>query len=288
MKTRGEDTAKSYHKVLEPRLTGIYEALLANSGASRTGSSSSKGSERELFVSRFLSQIFPPIYRFASGDITDIYEQISGQIDIVAEHPLMCSFPTVENSPRLFLAESVAFAIEVKSSLGRQWTQVLRTARKLKSLKRFYKRDGYLRDSKGFARVATERPEQAAFYTEISNTYAAKARGLPPGPSPRIPLYVVGYEGWKDKDELTKKLTKAQNKGLPLVDGVLQLKPLRFMTFEAEGCGQFAEGPLALLTFIDALEWHFNQNVVPNRLAWTYLVETKHAREESEADQLQE
>ena len=44
-------------------------------------SSSTKGTERELFVDEFLSKVLPPIYRFGTGDVTDLAGNKSGQLN---------------------------------------------------------------------------------------------------------------------------------------------------------------------------------------------------------------
>ena len=109
--------------------------LLAAHAAGGKMSSASKGNERETFVSSFLRQVFPAHFRFGTGDITDSDERISGQVDVVVEYPNLYSFPVFEASPRLYLAEGVAATVEIKSDLSTQWSQVEKTASKLKKIK---------------------------------------------------------------------------------------------------------------------------------------------------------
>jgi len=49
-----------FQKYLEPRLDALHKMVMAGFYGSGELSSASKGSERELFVNTFLSQIFPP------------------------------------------------------------------------------------------------------------------------------------------------------------------------------------------------------------------------------------
>ena len=142
----------------------------------------------------------------------------------MAEYPLMCSFPQHEKAPRLFLAETVAVAIEVKSNLQAQWSEVLRTARQVKRLRRQFKRDAKLADAAHLASVAgNHEPKHAAQLREISRGMEAEANALPSGPGENIPLYVVGYFGWKNAQALEKKLVGAMDGDVRLVDGVFQL-----------------------------------------------------------------
>ena len=93
-------------------------------------SSATKGTERELFVEVFLKNVLPLGYRFGTGDITDVHSHRTGQIDLVVEHFTTPSFPLVGAAiPRLYLAEGVAAAIEVKSDLSSQWDEVVDTGR---------------------------------------------------------------------------------------------------------------------------------------------------------------
>jgi hypothetical protein len=105
------------------------------------GIAASKGREREAFIHFFLSQILPSIPQFGCGDITDCNGQNtqegegkSGQLDIVIECPFLPSLPSL-GMRRLYLAESVAAVIEVKSDVASQWDEVQRTAMKVKQLR---------------------------------------------------------------------------------------------------------------------------------------------------------
>lgn len=99
--------------------------------------SASKGTEREIFVEIFLRNVLPPAYRFGTGVITDTVGKQSGQIDVVVEHAIVPSFPLVGASiPRLYLAEGVGAAVEVKSDLPGQWEEVLATGKSVGALHR--------------------------------------------------------------------------------------------------------------------------------------------------------
>ena len=66
-------------------------------------------------------------------------------------------------------------------------------------------------------------------------------------PSTRIPLFVVGYTGWKQKETVAEKLSKN-----PDVDGVLVIDSGAFVS-TAEYGGIVGDGPWGLWAFICAV-----------------------------------
>ena len=111
-------------KQLEDRLNAIKKIAFAHYEAGVELSSHSKGREREVFVSEFLSKVFPNGYRFSSGDIVDLKGSTAGQVDLVLEFPYEPSFPMPWGEERLILSHSVIAALEIKSSID-QWQEVL-------------------------------------------------------------------------------------------------------------------------------------------------------------------
>lgn len=178
------------------RLRGIHNILNCAYAAGAGLSSATKGAERQAFVHHFLSVILPSPFRFGTGDITDSLENRSGEIDIVIEYPFLPSFPTVPGSePRLYLAESVAATIEVKSDISSQWDEAVRTANRLHDVYRMY-------------------------------SYASGEN-----PGEKIPLFVVGYKGWKDIETLNSHLAEVAD----LISGILVLDPGCFVSNERFG-----------------------------------------------------
>jgi hypothetical protein len=149
-------------------------------------SAASKGREREIFVNDFLKNIMPPIYRFGTGDITDSSGRKSGQVDVVIEYPFGPSLPALGDSQvRLYVAETAAAVIEVKSDLAGQWDEVVATANKVKSLSR--------------------------------NFGATMTMGMAAGP--QIPVVAVGFRGWNKLETVQKKLQEN-----PSVDAALVIE----------------------------------------------------------------
>ncbi len=111
-------------------------------GVHQAGSSlsnNSRGNERQGFIDSFLGNVLPPLYRFGTGDATDAHGARSGQLDVVVEYPISPSLPVTGGSAtRLYLAESIAAVIEVKSDVAKQWQQAQQTASQLAPLQRAF------------------------------------------------------------------------------------------------------------------------------------------------------
>jgi len=244
-----------YNKYLNERLGGMLKSMDAAYEASIPLSNTSKGDEREWFVNNLLSLVFPTHYRFSSGEITDRYTNISGQVDIVVEFPHRYSLAAYSGGPRLFMAESVASVIEVKSDLINQWDQVCETARKLKQVRRtFYHhywqemlkeaKDGITTDGRAVAST----PEVQDKIIRMCQTQLKKSNGK--GTEP-IPIFAVGYDGWKTKEKIVEKIKDSP------VDGIFVIKPRLFST------GGFVfEGSASLSRFLSSLENNLNENVM--------------------------
>lgn len=165
------------------RLRGIQAQLMAAHVANSSMSANSRGRERETFISDFLAAVLPPSYRFGSGDATDLTGKRSGQLDVVVEHPIGPSLPAVGSAAtRLYLAETVAAVIEVKSNLTNQWDEVIHTINALAPLRRDYP--------------------------------SMMTMGLKP--TSHIPLIAVGYKGWKTFDTIKERI-----KDHPAIAGIL-------------------------------------------------------------------
>jgi hypothetical protein len=197
------------------RLAGIQGVLNSVHAAGGPMSASTRGQERQAFISSFLSNVLPPTFRFGSGDATDAGGHRSGQLDVVVEFPFSPSLPSVGGEPttRLYLAESVAAVVEVKSNVSNQWDEAQRTAALLFPLRRTF---------------------QA--YSAFGNA-----------PTDNIPLFVAGYKGWKTVEKVREKL--AEN---PDIAGILVIDPGIFVSSSEYG-GIQAIGPWSLWALITAL-----------------------------------
>ena len=173
------------NQAIRERLEGIQRALTALHAGGSLMSSASKGTEREYFVRQFLAQVFPPTFRFGSGDIIDTGGSASsGQVDVVIEFPYFPSLPLFGADPRIYLAEGVSVAIEVKSNLKDQWAEVCAKGEKIKELQRDYS---------GIVPMEHE------------------------GPASQVPVVAVGFTGWRNAKTLRDHVEKAPGVDLALI-----------------------------------------------------------------------
>jgi hypothetical protein len=187
---------------LKQRLDGIRYILMAHHAAGKRLPNAAKGSERETLVREFLARVFPSPFRFGTGAIIDSDGRKSGQIDVVAEFPFFPSFPTPGAQERLYLAESVSFALEVKSDLTAQWDEVEKTAEAILPLRR--KWNGHV----GF--------EQGRL--QLANASTS-----------RIPFVAIGFIGSKKVETLEKRLRDTPECLRP--DGALVLESGTYVCF---------------------------------------------------------
>lgn len=194
--------------LLVNRLESIRAGLMSSYRGGGGLSSATKGMEREHFLNNFLKEVMPPSYRFGCGDITDSFGNKSGQVDVVIENAYFPSLTLSVGGPRLYLAESVAAALEVKSDISSQWSQLHTTATALKSLRRYF-------------------------------AGGTVSFGSGP-PTSEIPLFAVGYTGWQSMAPLEEKVEAG------LVDGILVIDPGLFAS-NKKWFGIRASGPQSLL-----------------------------------------
>lgn len=198
------------NEALRGRLRGIREILMAHHRASALLPDAAKGAERETLVREFLEKVFPAPYRFGSGAVADAGGGTSGQLDVVVEFPFFASFPAPAGGHRLYLAESVAFVMEVKSDLSSQWKQVEKTAEKLHPLRRRWR---------GHLRVDAE--------VGISTVQASVSR---------IPLVAVGFKGYQNLENLRERLEATPEERRP--DAALVVESGAYVGWQMCGIGE--------------------------------------------------
>ena len=213
-----------YSDVLDRRLKGIQNSLISSYESGGGMSSASRGIEREQFIESFLRKVLPPGYRFGSGDAIDIQGNHSGQLDVVVEFTFLPSIPAIGAEPRIYLAEGIAAVIEVKSDLSKQWSEVIETSTKLRKLKREFQVPGF----------------------------------TPYGPPMKeIPIFAVGYTGWKNIETVREKTYSG------VVDGVFVIDKGLFSTRGDFPYGLWAnDGPRSLWAFISCLHTATNSIVI--------------------------
>jgi hypothetical protein len=178
---------------LKQRLDGLLDHFRAGFLAGLEGASANRGTEREAFLSAFLSQVLPPIYRVGTGEITDDNGKRSGQLDIIIEMPWAPSFGFPGSPVRLYPAEAVGVVIEVKSNVADQWTEVERTAASLGALR-----------------------QRLSGHSVHGDTLRIHNESVEP-----IPIFVVGYRGWKSVAPVKSRLLTSELDGILILENPL-------------------------------------------------------------------
>jgi uncharacterized protein DUF6602 len=212
------------------RIKAIQDSLLATYRGGAGLPSAMVGGERELVLHGLLRETLPPIYRFGQGVITDATSQLTGQIDLVMELPFGPSLPMPAGSHRLYLAESVAAVIEIKSDLSSQWRDMENTIRLVRQLDR---------DPGHPTRFVTEEsPLPDKRITEIQG----------------IPCYAVGFRGFSTVERLCQRLEMTEPAARP--HGALVIESGAFV-----GVTGSADGEAGLYRLIAELVEVFNSAV---------------------------
>lgn len=220
------------HEHLRLRTEAIHKQLLAVHGGGDAMSNATRGSEREAFVDLLLRGCLPHPYRFGSGEVIDAHGNISGQIDLVIEHPFFPSFPLLGTSQhRLYFIEGIAVAIEVKSSQA-QFQDAVSTMVRFEALS-----------------------QDADWPIEAKESHTSRhGRSSVTSFPDRNAFAIVLYRGWS-KQETLQEHCRACN-----VAVMLQLDPLMFYAAnyrseigESLGHEMVTSGPEALLAFVFVL-----------------------------------
>lgn len=148
-----------------------------------------QGSEREIFINNLLSLMLPTAFRVGTGEVIDSYGHKSKQTDIVVECPFGARFPIGTGNANMYLAENVAFTIEVKSDISSEWDDITVKSTAMRKITR-----------------ALIPP------TSSSETMVPKARM-------RVPIFIVSYTGNKKMETIIKHLEEIAPASRP--DGIL-------------------------------------------------------------------
>lgn len=195
------------------RLQGIQNILNGVHQASTPLTNNTSGAERAAIIDSFLSAVFPNQFRFGTGDAIDVAGNRSGQLDVVIENSFSPSLPIPSGNTRLYLAESIASVVEVKSNVAVQWQQAVHTANQLAPLTRNF----------------------------------GATMSIGPAATTDIPLFIVGYTGWNQIQTLQTNIATVPN-----IDGILIINHGLFVSSPRFG-GITATGAWALWGLITCL-----------------------------------
>lgn len=170
---------ENIHEYVKQRCGVIHESMMLQWKSTIGCPAPIQGAEREIFIANLLSIMIPPNHRIGSGVIVDSYGQKSRQTDIVVECPYGVRFPIGTGNTSLFVAESVAFTIEVKSHFSKQWPDLIKIIGESYSVKR--------RRKKGYR-------------GEYGEGSVVDTQSISP------PLFIVAYSGPRDLETIHRRM----------------------------------------------------------------------------------
>lgn len=252
-------------KLIRDRLKHIQRTLKAAYEASqelKSEHSTITGTEREIFVTNFLREMFPPQFRFGSGAIIDKDGHKTGQLDIVIELPFTPSFTLGQDTPRIYLADTIGAVIEVKSDLRRQWNDFEKQL-KFKPPSEDGSKSVYALKEVERGVSILEEPSKWKLRDKLSNT---------------IPAYVVGYRGYSTLGWLKRKMKERNNQEKndkgdldPWIRGALQVEPPMFVGSDENADKYSCQGAEAFGAFIASLDFELQRVVWGHADLWGYF-----------------
>ncbi|MGI6370808.1 MAG: hypothetical protein GX372_01260 [Ignavibacteria bacterium] len=206
-------------ELFSKKIENIHKNLMECYRDTQKYSPTITGAEREIFNRELFQKILPTTYRVGAGTIVDNIGSETGQIDAVIELPFSLSFPISSGENRVYLADTIGAAFEIKSNLNDQWNEAIAKIEEIKTLNRH----------------RVEKEEMTLLDTL------------------KIPAFIISYTGQKKIETIYKKLENVQPKNWP--DGILIVEDGIFYG-RAAGCNRVyeAENPSgSILAFISCL-----------------------------------
>ena len=204
------------------KLEDIHTSLMARYHETAGFSSAISGTEREVVMKELLQRVLPGSFRIGSGAILDASGRETGQVDAVIERSFSLSFPIGSESNRLYVADSVCAAFEIKSDLYRQGKEAKAKIEKIRALRRFDIPEDQKRD-----RVIQ-------------------------GDALFIPCFIIGFKGHTTEETLQGNFLDPRNRYAP--SGVLCIESELFFGQSPGGNWHTARGkPGCILGFLNCL-----------------------------------
>lgn len=173
-------------ELFKKKIENIHSNLIECYRDSQSYSPTITGTEREIFHQNLLTKILPNNYRVGSGTITDHKGNETGQIDLIIELPFSLSFPVSSGDNRLYLADTVGAAFEIKSDLNNQWNNSVNKIREIFEI----------------SRTKTKDKNEVIMLHDV-----------------QIPSFIIGFKGFKTIDAIEKKLSEIPSRYWP--NGIL-------------------------------------------------------------------
>ncbi|MFL9921600.1 hypothetical protein PQR75_40865 [Paraburkholderia fungorum] len=203
------------------KLEDIHTSLMARYHETAGFSSAISGTEREVVMKELLQRVLPSSFRIGSGSILDASGKETGQVDAVIERPFSLSFPIGSESNRLYVADSVCAAFEIKSDLYRQGKEARTKIEQIRALHRFDMSDD-------------------------------KEERIIQGDALLIPSFIIGFKGHTTEEGLQENFIDPRNLYAP--SGVLCIESELFYGQSPGGNWHMAKGKRAcILGFLNCL-----------------------------------
>lgn len=212
-------------ELLKNSIETLVESLMLGYKQSRKYPSTVIGSERELLIEALLKRALPNNIRYGSGVIMDSRGHKTGQVDIVLECQNSFSLPITSGKQRLYFADTVAAAIEVKSDLNKQKTEAFEQNHSIQTLFRKKRTEDFI-DQKEYA----------------------------------VPSYIVAFKGAKEETIDKWVYQECREKRQLFPTGILCLEPAYFYAFEPDGGIIKSSGHGAVFAFLCSLSNWANFN----------------------------
>lgn len=212
-------------ELLANSIETLVESLMLGYKQSRKYPSPVIGNERELLIEALLKRALPSNIRYGSGVIMDSRGHKTGQVDIVLECQNSFSLPITSGKQRLYFADTVAAAIEVKSDLNKQKIEAFEQSHSVQKLFRKKREEDFI-DQKKYA----------------------------------VPSYIIAFKGAKEEtiDKWIYQECKVKRQFFPT--GILCLEPACFYSFEPDGGTLKSSGNGAVFAFLCSLSNWANYN----------------------------
>ena len=220
-------------KLLIQNIKAMHNDLIMGHERTKDYPSDVIGTEREILIEKLLSVVLPPATRFGSGVIIDHLGSSTGQVDLIIESPMSMSFPISNEKQRLYFANSVLAAFEVKSNLSKQKEIAFDKADEIMKL--------WTNDYDPNSLNAEDRIINKQDY--------------------EVPCFIVGYQGVTKKTIQKWLYEECRSKGRRYPTGILSINPGYFHGFTPEGESDLeAEGPMAIYAFLCCLNSWLKKN----------------------------
>ncbi|EJG1636211.1 hypothetical protein BT049_RS23595 [Vibrio parahaemolyticus] len=213
-------------ELLKQNIKAMHDDLLLGYERTQSYPSSVIGAERELLIEKLLSIALPPTTRFGSGVIIDHTGRSTGQVDLIIESPMSMSFPVSSANQRLYFANSVLAAFEVKSNLSSQKKEAFNKVEEITSLW-----------------TNKYDPETLSEEDRIINKQDYE-----------VPSFIVAYKGATKKTVHKWLREECIDKGRRFPTGILCIEPGYFFGFTPDGGPNLeAEGCYSIYAFLCCL-----------------------------------